>query len=127
MRFHPRALHLLKDFGEFCAVHDMTNVEFELSSTMPIEQVMDVADVLLTKFSVSALEAMSVGLPVVSHSWIGEVTFNAYKDSPLLAFAAEPQDIISAVLQSQARRARPNGAQQRQTVQICQRGHEIVG
>ena len=105
VRFHPRALHLLKDFGEFCAVHDMTNVEFELSSTMPIEQVMDAADVLLTKFSVSALEAMSVGLPVISHSWIGEVTFNAYKDSPLLAFASEPADIVSAVLK--ARRADP--------------------
>ena len=83
----------------------MTNVEFELSSMMPIEQVMEVADVLLTKFSVSALEAMSVGLPVVSHSWIGEVTFQTYKDSPLLAFAAEPKDIISKV--RKARRADP--------------------
>jgi hypothetical protein len=106
VRFHPRALHLLKDFGDFCAVHDMTNVEFELSSMMPIEQVMEVADVLLTKFSVSALEALSVGLPVVSHSWIGEVTFESYKDNPLLAFASEPNDIISEVLK--ARRADPS-------------------
>jgi hypothetical protein len=111
VRFHPRALHLLKDFGDFCAVHDITNVEFELSSMMPIEQVLDAADVLLTKFSVSALEAMSVGVPVVSHSWIGEVTFDAYRDHPLLSFASEPQDIISHV--KKARRADPKHAGRR--------------
>jgi len=97
VRLHPRAAHLIGEVQDFCNAHRLFNVEVEHSSTLLTEQVMEAADVLLTKFSVSALEAMSVGLPVVSHSWIGEVTFENYRDHPLLSFALEPADIIKAI------------------------------
>lgn len=97
VRLHPRAAHLIREMQDFFTAHRLFNVEVEHSSTLLTEQVMEAADVLLTKFSVSALEAMSVGLPVVSHSWIGEVTFENYRNHPLLSFALEPSDIIAAI------------------------------
>jgi hypothetical protein len=101
LRLHPRSLHLLADVDAFCREHGLTNVEFEFASTLPLERLMDVADVLITKYSVSALEAVSSGLPVISHSWIGEATFETYRDHPLFQFAARPEDIVSKILSAE--------------------------
>jgi hypothetical protein len=98
LRLHPRSLHLLADVDEFCHQHGLTNVEFEFSSILPLERLMDVADVLITKYSVSALEALCAGLPVISHSWIGEATFESYRGHPLLAFADRPEVIVQKIL-----------------------------
>lgn len=97
VRVHPRSIHLVGEIEAFFRARGASRVEIAHCSRCQFEEALDQADMVLTKYSVSALEAMSLGKPAIVNHWVGRETFAAYKDHPLLFLCEGADEILAAV------------------------------
>ena len=97
LRVHPRSLHLVAPLQQMLAESGLTNVEVTASSFALIEPAIEVADVYITGFSVSALEANARGKAVLITDDTGKELFAELIEAGAFEAVTTAADIVSAV------------------------------
>ncbi len=97
LRVHPRSLHLIAPLREMLAAEELDNVEVEATSVALIEPCIEAADVFMTGFSVSALEANARGKTVLITDDVGKELFADLIAQGVFERVDTTQDILDAV------------------------------
>lgn len=97
LRVHPRSLHLIGPLRDMLAEEEMTNVDVEASSLALVEAAIDAADVFMTGFSVSALEANARGKTVLITDDVGKELFAELIAEGVFERVDAADDILQAV------------------------------
>ena len=100
VRVHPRSSHLITPIRQTLSDAGIVNCEVELTSLETIEVVLEAADVFLTGFSVSALEANAVGKPVIILDEVGKRLFGDAMESGSFEFAETAKEICQLIADS---------------------------
>ena len=100
VRVHPRSSHLIEPIKKTLNDAGIVNCEVELTSLATIEVVLEAADVFLTGFSVSALEANAVGKPVIILDEVGRRLFGDAMESGSFDFAETAEEICQLIADS---------------------------
>ena len=100
VRVHPRSSHLITPIRQTLSDAGIVNCEVELTSLETIEVVLEAADVFLTGFSVSALEANTVGKPVIILDEVGRRLFGDAMESGSFDFAETAEEICQLIADS---------------------------
>lgn len=97
IRIHPRSSHLIEPIKAALAAEGIRNCEVEHTSLETIEVVMEAADVFLTGFSVSALEANTLNKPVILLDPVGKRLFGELVEEGVFKYATTARELIGLI------------------------------
>lgn len=102
VRTHPRSRHLREGMKDFMTRHGLVHFEIDMASECPLDELFPLADVLVTKYSVAAMEAAAAGVPVVCTHPVGKEIFAEHIASGHVTYCDGWRALLEAV-----RTARP--------------------
>ena len=97
VRLHPRMHECLPKIAKALAETGHPGVDVESSTRAPLYALLLSADVHLTGFSTSALEALAFGKPTVLTSSLGESAFSEHIDRGVMIGAQDTRSVIRAI------------------------------
>lgn len=96
IRLHPLTRHLSEQYERALRGLGVKNIEVQQTTKLPLREVLDVADAVLTDYSTVSVEAAAVGIPsILMHSESADLLgtyLETYKDT--LFFRPQPEGAI---------------------------------
>lgn len=97
VRMHPRSGHLRERMREFMAARGVRLFEADLASRCVLDDLFSLADVVVTKFSVVAMEAAACGVAVITTHPAGRDIFADHIATGHVRFCDGPGEILEAI------------------------------
>ncbi|MDX2158249.1 MAG: hypothetical protein SFW09_17240 [Hyphomicrobiaceae bacterium] len=97
IRLHPRSIHLLPDIAKSLDRSDVTNYEVSFSSEAMLDDLFEIADSIVTAYSVAGLEGASLGLKCITFDPVGAATFAPYIAGGHAVYCETAEAILSAM------------------------------
>jgi len=104
LRVHPSMLNKLKEIQSLFREIKNNNIEFEMSSKIPLYALFQVCDVHITGWSSSSVEAIPFGLHTIVIDHEGRESYEKCIDNGFITFATQKDEIIRIIKKTSRRK-----------------------